>query len=143
MLGTNDSAVKGTNGSPVSTENYKGNLKTIIDKLLLQFPDSKVVLHRPTWYSPNTYNGAIYLQEGLNRLNDYFPKIKELISYYSSIYPNRVYLGDTDAYAYFEKNFIKNMKPEKGNAGTFYLHPNIKGAKNLGKFWAKAILKCI
>ena len=34
MLGTNDSAEKGPNGSPVSPEQYRRNMQTIIDSLL-------------------------------------------------------------------------------------------------------------
>src|ERR1700712_4735060 len=37
-IGTNDSAVKGTHGAPVSVEDYRANLKIIIDQLLKDFP---------------------------------------------------------------------------------------------------------
>jgi lysophospholipase L1-like esterase len=39
-LGTNDSAVQGPHGAPVSPENYINNLKTIADRLLADFPQS-------------------------------------------------------------------------------------------------------
>ena len=55
MLGTNDSAIKGTNGAPVSPEQYTRNMMRIIDELLTLYPTCKVVVHRPIWYSPNTY----------------------------------------------------------------------------------------
>src|SRR5665213_2767099 len=63
LLGTNDSASDGPNGSPVSAQQYHDNLKTIIDQLLKHFPKAKVIIQRPIWYSPNTYNGARYLQD--------------------------------------------------------------------------------
>ena len=73
MLGTNDSAITGPNGAPASPEKYEENMKAIINQLLALYPSCKIVLHRPVWYSPNTYNGAMYLKEGLNRLQSYYP----------------------------------------------------------------------
>ena len=49
MLGTNDSAITGPNGSPVSPEAYYSNLKSIVDKLLNDFPKCKVVVNLPLW----------------------------------------------------------------------------------------------
>ena len=42
MLGTNDSAIRGTNGCPVAPETYRENLRQIIDRLLpcIQMPVS-------------------------------------------------------------------------------------------------------
>ena len=61
-LGVNDSACTGTNGAPVSAEQYESNMQLIIDSLCFRFPEAKVVLHYPIWYSPNTYNSAMYLK---------------------------------------------------------------------------------
>src|ERR1700744_2977974 len=91
LLGTNDSAGDGPNGSPVSEEQYHDNLNTIIDKLLKHFPNAKVIIQRPIWYSPNTYNGARYLQEGLTRLQSYFPQIDKLVTEYAVSNPNHVF----------------------------------------------------
>jgi lysophospholipase L1-like esterase len=142
-LGTNDSAMEGPNGAPVSPDEYKSNLKIIIDSLLKEFPSSIVVLQRPIWYSPNTYNGAKYLQQGLARLQSYFPKLDELIKEYAASKPTRVYAGDQDAFVYFKKHFLTDLTPEQGHQGTFYLHPNTQGAAALGNFWGKAIYKVI
>ena len=139
MLGTNDSAMDHTNGAPVSTQAYKENMKQIIEALLQRYPTSKIVLHKPLWYSPNTYNGARYLEEGLKRLQTYYPVLVGLVKAYATSNPHQVMLGDTQGYAYFEKNHTTDMKAEEGHAGTFYLHPNAKGAKALGCFWGKAI----
>lgn len=141
MLGTNDSAIKGPNGSPVSPDAYYSNLKTIIDRLLKDYPNCKVFIHYPIWYSPNTYNGAQYLQEGLNRLQSYFPEIAKLVSDYAQTNKGQVFVGDTRAFAYFKKTHLTNLIPENGQRGVFYLHPNAVGAKELGVFWAKAIYK--
>jgi hypothetical protein len=54
-----------------------------------------------------------------------------------------IYLGDVDGFGFFEKNHKRFHVPENGNAGTFYLHPNEKGAKHLSKFWSEAIVKAI
>src|SRR5665213_1132504 len=55
-LGTNDSAIHGPNGAPVSPEAYRQNLKLIADSLLSEFPGCIVIFQQPIWYSPNTYN---------------------------------------------------------------------------------------
>lgn len=143
MLGTNDSAITGPNGAPASPGKYHENMKTIIDKLLALYPKCKVVLHRPVWYSPNTYNGAKYLEEGLNRLQSYYPELQALVLHYSKHFPGQVFVGDTDGFDYFEAHYKEELFPEKGNAGTFYLHPNRKGAATLGEMWGKAILDSI
>jgi lysophospholipase L1-like esterase len=139
MLGTNDSAIKGPNGSPVAPDAYYSNMKTIVDRLLKDYPKCKIVIHHPTWYSPNTYNGAQYLQEGLDRLQSYFPEIRKLVNNYAASNKGQVFVGDTKAFDYFKKTHLTNLIPENGHQGTFYLHPNQEGAKELGVFWAKAI----
>lgn len=143
MLGTNDSAIAGPHGSPVAPSKYYENMKAIIDKLLALYPECKIVLNRPVWYSPNTYNGAKYLEEGLNRLQSYYPELQSLVLDYSKRFPGQVFMGDTDGFDYFKKNYKTDLFPEDGNAGTFYLHPNPKGAEVLGAYWGKAILKAI
>lgn len=125
-------------------QNYNDeNMKTIIDKLLALYPECKIVLHRPVWYSPNTYNGAKYLEEGLNRLQSYYPELQALVLDYSKHFPGQVFMGDTDGFDYFKTHYKNELFPEKGNAGTFYLHPNRKGASALGELWGKAILGAI
>lgn len=143
MLGTNDSAITGPNGAPTSPAKYYENMQTIINKLLALYPGCKVVLHRPVWYSPNTYNSAQYLKEGLNRLQSYYPELQALVLDYAKRFPGQVFMGDTDGYAYFQKHYETDLFPEDGNAGTFYLHPNQKGAAVLGELWGKAIVRAI
>ena len=143
MLGTNDSAIVGPNGAPASPAKYYENMRAIIDQLLALFPDCKVVLQRPVWYSPNTYNGAKYMEEGLNRLQSYYPEIQSLVLDYSKRFPGQVFMGDSDGFDYFKTNYLTDLRPEDGNAGTFYLHPNKKGATVLGQFWGKSIYKVI
>jgi lysophospholipase L1-like esterase len=143
MLGTNDSAVKGPNGSPVSAKNYNQNLITIVDSLLKRYPNCKIVIHDPIWYSINTYNGSMYLAEGLARLQSYFPQIELLVKKYQIANPNHVFTGDKAAFKYFETNYIKMLKPEQGRQGIFYLHPNEQGALRLGEFWGKALNKAL
>lgn len=143
MLGTNDSAEQGPNGSPVAPAAYHANLRTITDSLLAHFPRCKIVLQCPTWYSTNTYNGARYLAAGLARLQTYVPEIKALVKEYKASRPGHVFLGDEAAYTAFEKNATTYLQPENGRQGVFYLHPNEKGAAVLGEYWAKAIRKVL
>lgn len=139
MLGTNDSAIKGPNGSPVSKENYRANLKTISDSLLLRYPGSKIVFQAPLWYSDSTRNSSTYLVEGRKRLQSYLPQILSLVKSYKKSHTGRVFFGDRTGYSYFQKNHLTDMKTETGPSGKFYLHPNDKGAEALGILWAKAI----
>ena len=142
-IGTNDSAVKGTHGAPVSADEYKANLKTITDSLLSYFPHATVIYQHPVWYSPNTQNGATYLQEGLTRLQTYIPVIDALVSVYKTVNLGHVFLGDTKAFDYFKENYLTDLQAEPGRQGIFYLHPNKKGAIALGDFWGKAIYKVL
>lgn len=139
MLGTNDSAMEGTLGAPVSKEDYRKNMNAIIDELLKQFPDSRIVLQQPIWYSPNTYNGAKYLAEGLERLQSYFPELESIVKNYSETHKFQVFMGNQKGFDYFRKNYLTDLVPEEGNQGTFYLHPNKKGAAKLARFWAESI----
>lgn len=143
MLGTNDSAISGTNGAPVSADQYEENMTTIINQLLALYPNCRIVLNRPVWYSPNTYNGAMYLKAGLERLQSYYPVLQSLVADYFTRFPGQVFMGDTEAFDYFKTNYQTDLIPEDGNAGTFYLHPNVKGAAILGEYWGKAIMKCL
>ncbi|MVN22863.1 lipolytic protein G-D-S-L family [Mucilaginibacter sp. HMF7410] len=143
ILGTNDSAIHGPHGAPVSPENYYKNLKTIADQLLKDFPKCRIIFHHPLWYSENTYNHSEYLAEGLKRLQSYFPEINKLVKSYAKTYPRQVFLGDKKGFKYFKKHHEELMQHEKGQQGIFYLHPNAAGAEALGKLWGKAILKVV
>ncbi len=143
LLGTNDSAIKGINGAPLLPHQFHVNLSLIVNQLLKLYPFCKVVIHKPIWFSNNTYNGAMYLQDALDRLGTYTPEIEQLIQEFSQTYPDSVFLGDCDGYDYFKKNYLTDHTPEKGNAGTFYLHPNKKGAAKLGELWANSFLRLI
>jgi len=142
-IGTNDSAISGPKGAPVTKEDYRKNMKAILDELLRQFPTAKVVLQQPIWYSTNTYNRSKYLAEGLARLQSYFPELKSLVKSYSSTHKNQVFMGNQNGFNYFRKNYLTDLVAEKGQQGTFYLHPNPKGAAQLGNFWAEAIYKAV
>lgn len=137
MLGTNDSACTTTEGAPVSPETYDKNLRTIIDSLISAVPACKILLNYPIWYSPNTHNGAKYLQEGLDRLHSYYPVIKKIAKEYK-----QVYTGSRKAWSSF-KGENSLFTAEKGYSGTFYLHPNAQGAYRLAEIWTKDILKMI
>jgi acetyl esterase/lipase len=57
-------------------------------------------------------------------------------------HPAQLFLGDTLAYNHFrEKSEL--YFAEEGQAGTFSLHPNEAGAKELGAFWGRAILEVL
>ena len=137
MLGTNDSACSGPEGSPVSPATYAANIRKIINALIEAIPSCKIVLNYPIWYSPNTHNGAVYLQEGLDRLHSYYPVIDEVVEEY-----DQVYAGDRGVWEYFEDNKTL-FTDEPGNSGNFCLHPNQYGAKRLAEIWSRSLLKII
>ncbi len=143
MLGTNDSANTRTTGAPVLPDVYYTNMKAIVDGLLELHPSAKFVVHCPIWYSPNTYNAAMYLKSGLERMQSYVPMLEKLVAHYAATKPGRVFFGDRQAFDFFRENHLTHVKPENGNAGTFYLHPNKDGAAALGKFWAEAVIRTI
>jgi lysophospholipase L1-like esterase len=144
MLGTNDSAIKGPNGSPVSPENYRKNIKEIVDELLKTYPDCRIILQRPIWYSTNTQKNSTYLLEGQLRAAVYGLELEALVDFYSSTSAkDHVFYGDTKAYNYFKTHYETAMKHETGGQGTFFLHPNDFGADVLGRFWGAAILDVI
>lgn len=137
MLGTNDSAIKGTEGAPVSTDTYQKNMRSIISELIEHFPDCKIPVNYPIWYSPNTHNGARYLEEGLKRLHSYYPIIDELAKEYK-----QVCTGNRNVWDLFQNNY-QLFTAEEGNSGTFFLHPNKQGAAYLADIWAKSLLAII
>ena len=137
MLGTNDSACSGPEGSPVSPDTYGTNIRKIIDALIEAIPSCKILLNYPIWYSPNTHNGAVYLQEGLDRMHSYYPVIDQVVEEY-----DQVYAGDRGVWEYFEDNKTL-FTDEAGNSGNFCLHPNQYGAKRLAEIWSRSLLKLI
>jgi len=137
MLGTNDSACSGTEGAPVDPGVYGNNMRTIINELIDAIPTCKIILNYPIWYSPSTYNGAKYLQEGLDRLHSYYPILDAIVAEY-----DQVYAGNRGSWEYFENNFGLFTR-ESGNAGYFYLHPNVNGARRLAEIWANSLLELI
>ncbi|MFN8242339.1 MAG: GDSL-type esterase/lipase family protein [Bacteroidales bacterium] len=142
-LGTNDSAEEGPKGSPLWPEEYQTNMKAITDKLLSEFPGCLIFYQQPIWYSTTTYNRSKYLKAGLDRLQSYFPALRSLVAEYNLSNKGRVYMGDTKAFDYFRENHLTEFIPEEGQAGTFYLHPNRKGAESLGRFWGMAIYEVL
>lgn len=138
-LGTNDSAIEGPNGAPVAADDYGKNVRTIIDSLHNRYPHSVFVLHRPIWYSTNTYNRSKYLAEGLERLQTYTPQLDKLVKENVAF----IFKGDRKAYSFFEHEPEKYFTHENGNAGIFFLHPNIVGAEKLGEFWANNLASTI
>ena len=83
------------------------------------------------------------MQQGQDRVRSYWPQIDTLVNSYKAVNPHHVFSGDKDAYPYFEKNYLTDLKPENGLDGVFYLHPNKKGDIALGGYWAKAIMKAL
>jgi len=143
LLGTNDSARKGIGGVSVTPDQYRHYLSVIINNLIRMYPGCKIVLHKPIWFSNNTYNAPKYLPDALERLVLYAQEIHSLVFEYSKSAPDTVFLGDTEGFAHFKNNYLSDHTHEKGDAGTFYLHPNKKGAAWLGEIWGKAILPVI
>jgi hypothetical protein len=142
MLGTNDSASAGSNNAGIAGLNagqYKLKMKAIIDQILIDWPAAKIFVHMSPWYSPNFRNSSTYLQEGLSRLFSYRSGIVDLIAEFAVSKPNCVFLGDTQAFNYFEKNHLSEQQAEQGKDGVFYCHPNAVGAASLGEFHAKAL----
>ncbi len=141
-LGTNDSAAEGTNGAALSNADYRKNMRAIIDSLNARYPRAHFVIHHPIYYSPNTYNSARYLAEGQHRLSRYRSAVDDIVSGYRRAKNYRVHLGDTSAWDIFAAD-NSLFTPEAGKAGTFFLHPNKRGAEKLGTLWAEPIVEVV
>ena len=141
MLGTNDSAESGPTGSPVSAEDYGTNMKAIIGKLHSTFPDARFIVNYPIWYSPNTHNGAVYLQAGLDRLQTYHPMIDQIVEELKAE-GIEIWSGSKEAFGFFEGK-TEYFFAENGYDGIFYLHPNPTGGEYLGGFWAQSIVETL
>ena len=74
----------------------------------------------------------------MNRATEYITPLEELARENDDIY-----LGDCKSYELFKREHHRYMFAEKGNAGTFYLHPNEEGAVELAENWAKAIASAV
>ena len=139
MLGTNDS-VERKHNSHTEPDNYVGNLCAIIDSLLNLWPEAHVVLNKPIWYLPDyvTPGGSVASKKSLKLLDTYydcFPKVVEKSK------AGHVHIGDNKAYDYFKKNYKTDVFEEKDARGkSYWLHPNVQGAKQLAEYWGKAIL---
>lgn len=142
-LGTNDSACSGPLGAPVIPAQYYTNLKVIIDDLMVRYPGSRFVVQYPIWYSPTTYNGAIYLKAGLERLQSYMPEIERLVRSYSVSHPGQVFGGSRAGFDFFRDHYADYFTKEQGFAGEFYLHPNKEGADRLGEIWGDGLVKAL
>lgn len=140
-LGTNDSSEDCFGGAAVP-EQYYTNLQVIVDELLRRYPKATVVLQYPIWYSPNTYNGARYMQKGLKRLASYIPMIDRLVEHYAQDKKQRVVAGSKRGFDFFKENYTL-FTAEQGNVGVFHLHPNKAGAEELAKIWSEGILKVL
>lgn len=144
MLGTNDSAIKGPLGAPVTPAIYHANLRIITDSLLSAYPECYIVFNYPLWYSDNAHNkGAEYKQEGQLRIRAYWAEIDKLVKSYKKTHKGHVFSGDKKGYAYFKANHLTEFRTETGPSGTFYLHPNQEGDKSLAKLWVKAVVKAL
>ena len=137
MLGTNDSACTTTEGAPVAPDTYGANIRTIIDALIAAVPNCRILLNYPIWYSPNTHNSAMYLQEGLDRLHSYYPVLDAIADQ-----DPQVHAGNRGVWDYFKDNRLL-FTSERGHAGTFHLHPNRLGAERLAEIWAWSLLRLI
>jgi lysophospholipase L1-like esterase len=142
MLGTNDASAQGPPGSPIEPDAYGKNMRAIVDKLMADFSDAKIVINEGPWFSPNTHNSADYEGEVVAaRMRGYSPVIEAVVKDWAGSHTGHVFLGDTQAYDYFGRHFQTEMVQENGRDGIFYLHPNVQGGATLGKFWAIAIAK--
>lgn len=142
-ISVNELAENGSGDLDKDTTDYQDNLTSITDRLLSEFPGCKIIYLQPVWYSPDTYNSPLYMTEGLARLQAYYSDLQSLVLKYARNNPGRIFLGDLKGFAYFRNNYLTDLIPRDGNAGSFYLHPNKKGANVLGKLWGEAIYKSI
>lgn len=137
MLGTNDAAIR-TKKSCWTDDIYRKSICIIVDSLQAIYPQALFVLHQDPYFSPNIEkeSGTKMNEQCLTQLQSYWNVNKTLCKERTN-----VFLGSDKIYDFFKKNHKEMMTPEEGINGTYYLHPNPEGAAELGKLWAKALLK--
>ena len=142
MLGTNDT-VERTKNSHTTPEAYAHNLCSIIDSLLVLFPEAHVVLNKPTWYYPDyvTKGGSIASEQSIKLISDYFKEFDNVVAHCKK---GHVHIGDSSAYEYIKEHYRTDVFEETDSRGkSFWLHPNERGAKKLAEYWGKALLPLI
>ena len=142
MLGTNDT-VERTKNSHTTPEAYAHNLCSIIDSLLVLFPEAHVVLNKPTWYYPDyvTKGGSIASEQNIKLISDYFKEFDNVVAHCKK---GHVHIGDSSAYEYIKEHYRTDVFEETDSRGkSFWLHPNERGAKKLAEYWGKALLPLI
>ena len=133
MLGTNDS------NQNYSAGTYTTNWETRITSLLTDWPSGIVILHDPSYYTPNTYAAG---SASLSLFYSYRSANLAIVAYFSTRNPGHVFLGDTYGFSYFAQNYATELTAQVGygppSFGTVYLHPNATGSQSEGEFWATA-----
>ena len=139
MLGTNDAAIR-TKKSCWKSDIFRNSMTLLIDSLQAIYPQAVFVLQQDPYFSPNVEKeSGTKMDEGcLKQLRDYWTVDQQL----AKERPN-VFLGSDQIYTFFEQNHQEMMTPEEGLQGTFYLHPNAKGAAELGVLWGKAFIEVL
>ena len=65
--------------------------------------------------------------------------IDALVAHYSKDRHTRVFAGNKETFSYFEGQ-LELFTDERGNAGTFHLHPNQESGNRLAQFWTESII---
>ena len=139
QLGTNDSKRNSTK-ERYSKATYKANLEALIANLTTQFPDCKIILNYPPWYSANTYTDASeFTEEGQQLLHSYYDVIDEVAAA-----NDKVFAGDRNTWDVFEdRTDLYSPETSVNAVGEYYLHPNAEGASRLAMIWTKGILPVV
>ncbi len=153
MLGTNDSAIAGSNNAPfdgcLDASQYTMKLHEIVDRILeIDAPDAKIVLHMPPYYTTNSRTNFTYGPAGLAALMSYGEALDRIVHDYLSAYPGQVFVGDRRSFEYFAQNYRTEHLPQRFRGSTFYLHPSgtpgsngLIGTQSLGELHAEAIAR--
>ena len=155
MLGTNDSAIAGSNNAPfegyLTTDQYEAKLDVIIDQLLgLDAPDALIFLHASPYYTANSRTSFVYGPAGLEALTGYREALQNIVARYGTIRPRQVFQGDTKSFEYFAQNYRTEHTAQRYRGSVFYLHPSgepassgLIGTQSLGELHAEAIARVV
>ena len=133
MLGTNDVR----SGELFPPETHQKNLQAITDDLVAS--GYNVVLNQaPSFNTATAFNGVKWDANSLALLQSYQPGEKAIVDSFAKRVPGRVFLGDTEAFAYFSTRLT--LFQEYGLYGG--LHPNGNGGTDaLATLWATAFAR--
>lgn len=149
LLGTFDAAVgsnnNGSTGNAQTVNGYITNYRAMIQQLLHDWPQCRVVLHACPFLSPNAATGQVsWDTAALALLMQFNAVLGKIAGFFAGSNPGQVMVGDSSAFAYFASRYTTELQPQSGGDGTMYLLPSAdRGMLSLAALQAQAVSQAL